>query len=65
MSVGVGVGVALGVGVGVGVSLGVSVSVSVALLLARSGSVTPLGAVTVAVSETLPVADDLIRPFAL
>ena len=42
-----------------------SVSVSVALLLAVFGSVTPLGAVTVAVSEIEPVAEALIVPVAL
>ncbi len=42
-----------------------SVSVSVALLLAKLGSVTPLGAVTVAVSESVPVADGLIVPVAM
>jgi hypothetical protein len=42
-----------------------SVSVSVALLLARSESVTPLGALTVAVSERVPVANELIFPVAL
>src|SRR5205823_10440711 len=36
-----------------------SVSVSVALLLARFGSVTPLGGVTFAVSEREPVAEAL------
>jgi len=41
-----------------------SVSVSVALLFARFGSVTPLGALTVAVSATEPVADALIVPMA-
>jgi hypothetical protein len=41
------------------------VSVSVALLLANLGSVTPLGAVTVAVSESVPVADGLIVPVAM
>ncbi len=55
--------------VSVGCSLAVpgdySVSVSVALLLARLESVTPLGAVTLAVSESVPVADELIVPFAL
>ena len=42
-----------------------TVSVSVALLFAGLGSVTPLGAVTIAVSESVPVADELIFPFAL
>ena len=42
-----------------------SVSVSVALLLARFGSETPLGTVTVAVLESVPVADELIQPIAL
>src|SRR5437773_453847 len=42
-----------------------SVSVSVALLFAVFGSVTPLGAVTVAVSEIEPVAEALIVPVAL
>lgn len=37
-----------------------SVSVSVALLLARFGSGTPLGAVTLAVSESVPVAEGLM-----
>jgi hypothetical protein len=41
------------------------VSVSVALLLARFGSVTPLGAVALAVSEIDPVADALMVPLAL
>ena len=36
----------------------VIVAVSVALLLAGLGSVTPFGAVTVAVSDTVPVADE-------
>ena len=40
----------------------VSVSVSVALLLAGLGSVTPLGAVTVAVFEIVPVAEGLMFP---
>jgi hypothetical protein len=40
------------------------VSVSVALLLARFGSVTPLGAVALAVSEIDPVADALMVPVA-
>src|SRR5437879_2416275 len=44
----------------------VSVSVSVALLLVRLLSVTPLGAVTVAVSESDPLgADGLIVPVAV
>ncbi len=38
------------------------VSVPVALLLARFGSETPLGGVTVAVSENWPVADGLTVP---
>ena len=42
-----------------------TVSVSVQLLLARIGSVTPLGRVTVAVSEMVPRADPLIVPLAL
>jgi len=42
-----------------------SVSVSVALLLLGMRSVAPLGAVTVAVSEIDPVADELIGPVAL
>ena len=42
-----------------------SVSVSEALLFAVFGSVTPLGAVTVAVSEIEPVAEALIVPVAL
>ena len=42
-----------------------NVSVSVALLLALFGSVTPLGAVIVAVSEIEPVADAVIVPVAL
>src|SRR3989442_1063814 len=41
---------------------GVRVSVSVAALLAGLGSVTPPGAVTVAVLLSLPVADALIVP---
>ncbi len=40
-------------------------SVSEALLFAVFGSVTPLGAVTVAVSEIEPVAEALIVPVAL
>src|SRR6266540_3540802 len=43
----------------------VIVSVSVALLLVRLGSVTSIGAVTVAVLESVPVADWLIVPVAL
>ena len=42
-----------------------SVSVSVALLLAVFGSSTPVGAVTVAVSEIEPVAEALMVPVAL
>jgi hypothetical protein len=42
-----------------------SVSVSVAVLLLGMESVTPLGAVTVAVSEIEPGADALIVPIAL
>ena len=42
-----------------------NVSVSVALLFARFGSVTPLGALTFAVSAIEPVADVLIVPVAL
>jgi hypothetical protein len=42
-----------------------SVSVSVALLLAVFGSVTPLGAATVAVSEMEPVVEALMVPVAL
>jgi len=42
-----------------------SVSVSVALLLARFGSVIPLGGVTFALLEREPVADALIVPAAL
>ena len=34
-------------------------------MLARLGSVTPLGTLTVAVSEIVPVAEELITPFAL
>ena len=45
--------------------LAYSVSVSVALLLARFGSVTPLGALTLAVSEIDPLAELLIVPVAL
>ncbi len=41
------------------------VSVSVALLLAKLGSITPFGGVTVAVSESVPVADELIVPIAM
>src|SRR5216684_2209237 len=41
------------------------VSVSVALLLLRLGSVTPIGAVTVAVLESGPYADALIVPRAV
>ena len=41
------------------------VSVSVALLLARLGSVTPIGGITVTVSESVPVADGLIVPVAM
>jgi hypothetical protein len=37
----------------------------VALLLPGFGSVTPLGTVTVAVSEMLPLAEEDIVPFAL
>ena len=44
---------------------GVSVSVSVALLFAVFGSVTPPGAVTVAVLVRLPVADDWIVAFTV
>ena len=44
---------------------GQSESVSVALLFARLGSVTPLGALTVAVLVIDPVADALIVPVAL
>src|SRR5215467_3511475 len=42
-----------------------SVSVSVALLLAKFGSVTPLGTMILAVSEREPVAEALIVPVAL
>ena len=66
MGVAVGVRVVVSVGGEVGVRQNAggyySVSVSVALLLARFGSATPLGAVTVAVSEMVPVADPLIVP---
>ena len=41
------------------------VSVSVAVLSVRSLSVTPAGAVTVAVFDRLPVADDLIVAFTV
>jgi hypothetical protein len=41
------------------------VSLSVALLLVKLGSVTPFGAVTVAVSESVPFADGLIVPVAM
>jgi hypothetical protein len=41
------------------------VSATVALLLAVFGSVTPLGAVTVPVSDIEPVAEALIVPVAL
>ena len=43
----------------------VIVSVSLAVLLARLGSLTPFGGVTVAVSEIVPVAEELIVPVAL
>ena len=43
----------------------VIVEVSVALLLAELGSITPFGAVTVAVSEIVPLADKEIVPFAI
>ena len=45
--------------------LAYSISVSVALLLARFGSVTPLGTATLAVSEIEPLAKALIVPVAL
>ena len=44
---------------------GVSVSVSVALLFPGVGSVTPPGAVTVAVFDRLPVADDATVAFTV
>ena len=46
-------------------ALKVMVSVSVALLLARLGSLIPLGLVTLALSETVPVAAALSLPVAL
>jgi hypothetical protein len=46
-------------------AIGVSVSVSVALLFPVDGSVTPAGAVTVAVLLRLPVADGETTAFTV
>jgi hypothetical protein len=43
----------------------VIVEVAVALLLAGLGSITPVGAVTVAVFEMVPLADEGINPVAV
>ena len=46
-------------------AVNVIVSVSVTVLLVRLGSVTPSGAVTVTVSESVPLADALTVPVAV
>src|SRR5437763_2362812 len=65
VAVGVGVGIGVNVAVGLGVALDICVSVSVLLLLVRMGSVTPAGAVIVAMSERGPRADAVIVPRAV